>query len=60
MRFPFSVLRSGTAEGGLLFRFQLFGPLACALAAETLKLERTLSDFVNQTYGLTPAEIELL
>ena len=30
-----------------------------ALAAETLKLERTLSDLVNQAYGLTPAEIEL-
>jgi hypothetical protein len=33
---------------------------ARALAAETLKLERTLSDLVNQAYGLTPAEIELL
>ena len=31
-----------------------------ALAAETLTLERTLSDLVNQAYGLTPAEIELL
>jgi hypothetical protein len=30
-----------------------------ALAAETLDLERTLSDLVNQAYGLTPAEIEL-
>jgi hypothetical protein len=30
------------------------------LAAETLKLERTLSDLVNPAYGLTPAEIELL
>jgi len=27
---------------------------ARALAAETLKLERSLSDLVNQTYGLTP------
>ena len=33
---------------------------ARALAAETLKLERTLSDLVNQAYGLTPAEIDLL
>jgi hypothetical protein len=30
------------------------------LAAETLNLERTLSGLVNQAYGLTPAEIELL
>ena len=30
---------------------------ARALAAETLNLERTLSDLVNQAYGLTPAEI---
>ena len=28
-----------------------------ALAAETLNLERTLSDLVNQAYALTPAEI---
>ena len=27
------------------------------LAAETLTLERTLSDLVNQAYALTPAEI---
>jgi hypothetical protein len=33
---------------------------ARARAAETLKLERTLSDLVNQAYALTPAEIELL
>jgi len=33
---------------------------ACALAAETLTLERTLSDLVNQAYALTPAEIELM
>jgi hypothetical protein len=25
-----------------------------------LELERTLSDLVNQAYGLTPAEIELM
>src|ERR1035437_8977362 len=30
---------------------------ALALAAETLKLERTLSDLVTQAYALTPAEI---
>ena len=29
------------------------------LAAETSNLDRTLSDFVSQTYGLTPAEIAL-
>ena len=33
---------------------------ARALAAETLILERTLSDLVNQAYALTPAEIELM
>ena len=33
---------------------------ARALAAETLKLERTLSDLVNQAYGLTSAKIALL
>ena len=33
---------------------------ARALAAETAKLERTLSDLVNQAYALTPAEIELM
>jgi hypothetical protein len=33
---------------------------ARALAAETLKLERSLGDLVNQAYGLTPAEIELM
>ena len=32
----------------------------CALAAEALKLERTLSDLVNQAYALPPAEIDLL
>jgi hypothetical protein len=30
------------------------------LAAETLSLERTLSDLVNQAYVLTPAEIDLM
>ena len=33
---------------------------ARAFAAETLKLERTLSDLVNQAYALTPAEIDLM
>jgi hypothetical protein len=33
---------------------------ARALAAETLTLERTLSDLVNPAYALTPAEIELV
>jgi hypothetical protein len=33
---------------------------AHALAAETLTLERTLSDLVNQAYALTPAEIDLM
>ena len=33
---------------------------ARALAVETLKLERTLSDLVNQAYALTAAEIALM
>ncbi|MCX6928622.1 MAG: class I SAM-dependent DNA methyltransferase, partial [Verrucomicrobia bacterium] len=33
---------------------------ACALAAETLPLERALSNLVNQAYGLTPAETDLM
>ena len=33
---------------------------ARALVAETLTLERTLSDLVNQAYALTPVEIALL
>jgi hypothetical protein len=33
---------------------------ARARAAETLTLERTLSDLVNQAYALSPVEIELL
>ena len=33
---------------------------ARALAAETVALERTLSDLVNQAYALTPAEIALM
>ena len=41
-------------------QFQLFSTPARARAAETLKLERTLSDLVNQAYALTPAEIALM
>jgi hypothetical protein len=33
---------------------------ARARAAETLTLERTLSDLVNQAYALSPAEIALM
>jgi hypothetical protein len=33
---------------------------ARALAAETVKLESILSDLVNQAYGLTPTEIDLM
>ena len=33
---------------------------ARALAAETLKLERALSDLVNQAYALNPPEIALM
>ena len=33
---------------------------ARALAAETLNLERTLSDLVNRAYCLTPAEAALM
>ena len=33
---------------------------ARALAAETLALERTLSDLVNQAYALAPSEIALM
>jgi hypothetical protein len=40
--------------------FRLFCAHPRALAAETLNLERTLSDLVNQTYALTPAEIALM
>ena len=33
---------------------------ARAIAVETLALERTLSDLVNQAYALTPTEIALM
>jgi hypothetical protein len=51
-----------TAAGVHALRDEYTGTIepARALAAGTLKLERTLSDLVNQAYGLTPAEIELL
>ena len=39
---------------------QLCRSPACALAAETLTLEHTLSDLVNQAYALTPAEVDLM
>ena len=41
-------------------QFQLFSMPARARAAETLNLERTFSDLVNQAYALTPAEIALM
>jgi hypothetical protein len=44
----------------LLSQFQLSSAPARARAAETLTLERTLSDLVRQTYGLTPAGIAVL
>jgi hypothetical protein len=44
----------------LLSKFQLFSTPSRALAGETLKLECTLGGLVNQTYGLTPAEIGLM
>jgi hypothetical protein len=44
----------------LLSQFQFLSPPAPALAAETLKLERILSDLVNHAYGLTPTEINLM
>jgi hypothetical protein len=54
------MLRSETAEGGLLSQFQLFSPPARARVTEASTLERTLSDLVNQAYALTPTEIELM
>ena len=51
-----------TAAGVHALRDEYTRPIApaCALAAETLTLERTLSDLVNQSYALTPAEIDLM
>ena len=57
LRFPLSTLRSTATEDGSAFPISAFQP---ALAAETLQLVCTLSDLVNQAYGLTPAEIELM
>jgi len=44
-RFLLSTLRSTATEDGSAFPISAFQP---ALAAETSKLERTLSDLVNQ------------
>ena len=52
--FPFPWALLGATQ------FLLFGTPSRALAAETWKLERTLSDLVNQAYAMTPAEMELL
>jgi hypothetical protein len=51
-----------TAAGVQGLRDEYTGTIepARALAAKTLSLERTLSDLVNQAYGLTPAEIDLM
>jgi hypothetical protein len=51
-----------TAAGvqGLRAKYTRTMEPARALAAETLKLERTLSNLVKQAYGLTPTEIELM
>ena len=49
LRFPLSA-----------FPISAFQHALSALAGETLKLERTLSDLVNQAYCLTPAEIGLM
>jgi hypothetical protein len=51
-----------TAAGvqGLRAEYTRSTELAHAFAAETLHLERTLSNLVNQGYALTPAEIELI
>jgi len=40
--------------------YAMWSEYARALDPETLKLERALSDLVNQAYGLTPAEIDLM
>jgi hypothetical protein len=58
-RFSLSIVirhQPARVAGGI---HRTIGP-ARALAAETLTLERTLSDRVNQAYGLTPAEIALM
>jgi hypothetical protein len=51
--------RSGISEG-LREEYTRSIEPARARAAETLKLEHTLSDLVNQASGLTPAEIDLV
>jgi hypothetical protein len=51
-----------TAAGAHALRDEYTRTIApsCSLAAETLKLKRTLSDLVNQASGLAVAEIELM
>lgn len=44
----------------LIFRCQAGLPALPSFAAKTLTLERTLSDLINQAYGLTPEEVQLL
>ena len=60
-----TILRQGTQGSSCLATLgwrtpSLWDCTPAALAAETLKLERALSDLVNQAYGLTPAEIDLM
>jgi hypothetical protein len=43
----------------LILEFTTIEP-ARTLAAEALQLECRISDFVNQAYGLTPEEIDLM
>ena len=52
--------RFAGGAGGLRDEYTRTIAPACALDAETLNLERTLSDLVNQAYALTPAEIALM
>jgi hypothetical protein len=49
-----------TAPGLRALRDEYTRTIARALAAETLTLERTVSDLVNQAYALTPAETALM
>jgi aryl-alcohol dehydrogenase-like predicted oxidoreductase len=58
--FRFPALCRDVAEGGLLSQYQIFSTPARARTAESLKLERALSDLVNQAHALTPAEIALM
>jgi hypothetical protein len=49
-----------SAAGVHALRDEYIGTIEPALAAETLNLEHTHSDLVNQACGLPPAEIELM